>query len=209
MRDDAPRMGERDHDRDQPRDQLGDKPTTGRRRVSVPEAADLLGLTVEAIRGRIKRGTIEHERAGERVFVLVDTDKPPTSHSQSSDKPSDQPTDQHPDQHDPTRELVEELRDRVASLERELERRSNELERELERRSIEATRYQEIIAGLTQANTRLSARVPELPAASHEEPPGARESAAKSEPSTNTTPASASPQKGTQHRSLWRRIFGG
>ncbi|MDP9488252.1 MAG: hypothetical protein M3Q49_21120, partial [Actinomycetota bacterium] len=156
-------------------------------------------------RGRIKRNTIEHERDGERVFVLVDADKPLTSHSQSIDRPSDQPHDQHPDENDHARELVEELRDRVAFLERELERRNNELEQ----RGIEATRYQEIVAGLTQANARLSARVPELPAASHEEPRESRETAAQDETKADTPTASASPQKGAQRRSWWRRLVGG
>jgi hypothetical protein len=38
------------------------------------------------------------------------------------------------------------------------------LERSLERRSIEAERYQQIVAGLTQTNNQLSARVLELEA---------------------------------------------
>ena len=39
-------------------------------RVSVYEAADLLGVTVDAIRKRIQRGTIPHERHEDgRVYV--------------------------------------------------------------------------------------------------------------------------------------------
>ena len=49
--------------------------------------------------------------------------------------------------------LVEELRDRVAFL-----------ERELERRDVEADRYQQIVAGLTQTNNQLSTRLRELEA---------------------------------------------
>src|SRR5215212_9153575 len=42
-------------------------------RVSVYEAADLLGVTVDAIRKRIQRGTIPHERHEDgRAYVLVD-----------------------------------------------------------------------------------------------------------------------------------------
>ena len=172
----------------------------GRRRVTVTEAADLLGLTVEAIRGRIKRGTIDHERDGERVFVIVDAAQPSTSRSRSTDKPDDRPRAPHPDEDEPARELVEELRDRVAFL-----------ERELERRSVEATRYQEIVAGLAQANARLSARVPELEASPTQEPRESRESAAEGEPGTNTPTTNASPQTGvqTRPRSWWRRLIGG
>jgi excisionase family DNA binding protein len=42
-------------------------------RVSVYEAAEVLGVTVDAIRKRIQRGTIPHERDEDgRVFVWVD-----------------------------------------------------------------------------------------------------------------------------------------
>ncbi len=179
MRDDAPRMGEREHDRD--------KPTTGRRRVSVPEAADLLGLTVEAIRGRIKRGTIDHERDGERVFVLVDTDKPPTSHSQSYDKPSDQPTDQRPDEDAPTRELVEEMRDRIDDLRSRLDQ-AEEARR----------RADTIIVQLTQANASLASRLPEIEASPRSGNAGAQEGA--QEPGGEGE---------TARRPWWVRIFGG
>ena len=36
------------------------------------EAANALGVTVDAVRSRVKRGTIAHERAGGRVYVLLD-----------------------------------------------------------------------------------------------------------------------------------------
>ena len=49
------------------------------------------------------------------------------------------------------KELVEELRDRVAFL-----------ERSPEQRSVEAERYQQMVVGLTQTNNRLSTRVLEL-----------------------------------------------
>jgi hypothetical protein len=63
-------------------------------------------------------------------------------------------------------ELIEELRDRVAYL-----------ERSLERRSVEAERYQQIVAGLTQTNNQLSARVLELEAPT--EPTGLAEDASE------------------------------
>jgi excisionase family DNA binding protein len=44
-----------------------------RRRLSVGEAADELGVSVDAIRSRVKRGTIPHVRRGGRVWVLLGT----------------------------------------------------------------------------------------------------------------------------------------
>src|SRR5215203_5995179 len=57
-----------------------DQSQTGRRRLTVAEASAVLGVTVEAVRGRIKRRTLDHERTAEGVFVLLDTD-------QSADRP--------------------------------------------------------------------------------------------------------------------------
>jgi excisionase family DNA binding protein len=46
-----------------------------RRRLSVGEAADELGISVDAIRSRVKRGTIPHIKRGGRVWVLLGTDQ--------------------------------------------------------------------------------------------------------------------------------------
>ncbi len=46
-----------------------------RRRLSVGEAADELGVSVDAIRSRVKRGTIPHIRRGGRVWVLLGADQ--------------------------------------------------------------------------------------------------------------------------------------
>ena len=48
---------------------------TSRQRVTVAQAAEILGVTVEAIRGRIKRGTLDHERHSGTVYVLLDADQ--------------------------------------------------------------------------------------------------------------------------------------
>jgi hypothetical protein len=53
-----------------------DQSQTGRRRFTVAEASEFLGITVEAVRGRIKRGTLDHERTDKGVFVILDTDQP-------------------------------------------------------------------------------------------------------------------------------------
>ncbi len=44
-----------------------------RQRLTVPEAATVLGVTVDAVRGRVRRGTIDHERDETgKVYVWVD-----------------------------------------------------------------------------------------------------------------------------------------
>jgi hypothetical protein len=47
-----------------------DQSQTGRQRLTVAETSEILGVTVEAVRGRIKRGTLDHERTDMGVFVL-------------------------------------------------------------------------------------------------------------------------------------------
>ncbi len=59
-------------------------------RLTVSEAAGVLGISVEAVRGRVKRRTIAHERDGDRVYVILDADQMATGHDQSNDQPNDQ-----------------------------------------------------------------------------------------------------------------------
>jgi excisionase family DNA binding protein len=78
-----------------------------RRRLSVAEASDALGVTVDAVRSRIKRGTIAHVRVGGRVYVLLGDDQDRPGH--------DQPTDQGGDRvsEDRTAELIATLREQL------------------------------------------------------------------------------------------------
>ncbi len=66
----------------------------------------------------------------------------------------------------PTRELVDKMQDQIDDLRRRLDQ-SEEAHR----------RADTIIMQLTQANAALSARLPEIPPASHEEPRESPESA--------------------------------
>ncbi|MDP9487397.1 MAG: hypothetical protein M3Q49_16710 [Actinomycetota bacterium] len=181
-------MGERDHDQPD-RTQASGRWTVRqpiRRRMSVRQAAAELGITVEAVRNRIKRGTLSSEKEAGSVFVILDgdhatADQPEAGRGQTSDhtQPDEQPA-----------VLVEELRDRIAYLERQVEE-----EREARRRA-------------DTLMARLMDRVPELPAASHEEPRESPESSREGESGTNTTSASASPQTSAQRRSWWRKLRG-
>lgn len=85
-------------------------------RYTVPEAAEVLGISPEAVRNRLSRGTLQSEKVEGRVHVLLP--RPDTSQS-IGDVSSDIPTD-----------IVEELRDRISYLERQVEE-----EREARRRA--------------------------------------------------------------------------
>jgi len=76
---------------------------------TVARAADRLGITEAAVRGRIKRGTLGSYRESGKVYVILGGGESPTNRDAPHDVPHDAPRDQS--------ELVEELRDRVRALE--------------------------------------------------------------------------------------------
>jgi hypothetical protein len=76
----------------------------------VAEAAEVLGISAEAVRGRIRRGTLPVEREGGTVYVLLEkasSDRTTTDRSRTTDDRTDDRTDL----------LIAELQDRVRSLE--------------------------------------------------------------------------------------------
>src|SRR5687768_5073238 len=81
-----------------------------RRRLSVAEAADALGVTVDAVRSRIKRGTIAHERKGGRVYVLLGDDESRPGHDLGDDQASAQGARESEDR---TAELIATLREQL------------------------------------------------------------------------------------------------
>src|SRR5829696_1095522 len=86
-------------------DQGGTGPQT-KQRLTVAQAAEALGLTVDAVRSRIKRGTIKVEHEGGRVYVLLDADQATTGRAQQTDQGGD---------------LTGELRDRLRYVEGQLQ----------------------------------------------------------------------------------------
>jgi uncharacterized small protein (DUF1192 family) len=84
--------------------------TETERRLTVTEAADALGITSEAVRTRLSRGTLRSVRDQGRVYVLLDRDMT----QPNTDRTNDQTA------------LVDELRERVAFLEAELKIRTEE-----------------------------------------------------------------------------------
>src|SRR5829696_10520360 len=165
-----PRVGE---------DRTG-RPGPTNQRVTVPEAAEQLGITAEAVRMRIKRGTLRSERQAGRVFVLLGSDRP-TEHTTERTEPTE----------DRTAELIATLQEQLAE-EREARRRADT-----------------IIAQLARANEEQARTIRELEAPS-EPPSDERESpqTVEEEPeSAKPHVATGSPQEGAR-RSWWRRVFG-
>jgi hypothetical protein len=126
------------------------------RRVTVDEAARHLGLTVDAVRKRVQRGHIAHEKdAAGRVRIILDI---PDNASTLQDEGPDT-TGQAAAGSDAREELIEELRDRVASLERQLQRHGNETER-----------LHQIVAGLAQATAEQARTIRAIEAPVSQEP---------------------------------------
>jgi hypothetical protein len=94
------------------------QPGPTNQRVTVPKAAELLGITAEAVRMRIKRGTLRSERQAGRVFVLL-------GQSQPTEQPTDRP--------DEPNALISQMQGRIDFLERQLEEAA---ERDRENRRI-------------------------------------------------------------------------
>ena len=88
---------------------VGEGRTSGNR-VSVYDAAEVMGVTVDAVRSRLKRGTIDHERKGGRVYVLLGADEARPGHNQDTDQVSDQGARESEDR---TAELITTLREQL------------------------------------------------------------------------------------------------
>ena len=54
------------------------------RRMAVPEAAEALGISEDAVQRRIKRKTLETAHEGSRVFVVLGDDDRPTDRARPS-----------------------------------------------------------------------------------------------------------------------------
>ncbi len=156
------------------------------KKLTVSEAAGALGISAEAVRQRIKRGTVDTQKdAGGTVYVLLDADMTRTNADSTTDMTADQA------------DLVETLREQVAYL-------REQLDQERQTRTEERRRHDTLLAQLMQ-------RIPELEAPASPEP---RESPTEaSEASDSTSPPyeqpgqTARPQE--ERRSWWQRMFGG
>ena len=136
-----------------------------RRRVTVAEASEILGITAEAVRTRIKRGKLDSvkeppDRTG-TVYVLLQADQT---------RPNVDPAPQGQDQTIDQTELVETLREQVAYLQgviavrdqelalraEEIRRRDTALEREQQLAAMFADRLQALEAPTSSSEARKS-----------------------------------------------------
>jgi hypothetical protein len=167
-----------------------------RRRLNVQEAAEALGISVDAVRMRTRRGTLDSEHENGRLYVWLDADS-------SNVHPQGQ-----------TEALVQEKDERIEEL-REQVRHFREIlteERDARRRA------DTIIAQLTQANAALARRVPELeaPLGSPGSPENGATGREREEPRSGTRGAREGEERLSEtrevpvgeHRSWWRRLFG-
>src|SRR5215210_487737 len=155
-------------------------------RLSVSQAAEVLGVTQAAIYKRIQRGTVAHDKDSEgHVFIYLDaSDIPP---DKSMDEP-DMSTDGSMDRSNGA-ELIAELRTH-----------NEHLRQEVEAWREEARRKDAILMTMAQ-------RIPEL-----ESPPEVRDSSvrASEEPlSTPDAPSDPQEQEPSQSRSWLHRFFFG
>ena len=146
-------------------DRSASERSQGRRRVTVAEASEILGITAEAVRTRIKRGKLDSvkeppDRTG-TVYVLLQADQT---------RPNIDPTSQGQDQTIDRTELVETLREQVAYLQgviavrdqelalraEEIRRRDTALEREQQLAAMFADRLQALEAPTTSSEARES-----------------------------------------------------
>ncbi|MDP9356860.1 MAG: helix-turn-helix domain-containing protein [Chloroflexota bacterium] len=104
--------------------------------VTIAEAARVLGLSTDAVRKRLQRGTIPGEKIGETWRVFLEVDAPPAGRPDlSSPRPDNdrtRPESGRTVAADPD-PLVETLREEVAYLREQLAERSRELAAERER----------------------------------------------------------------------------
>jgi hypothetical protein len=154
---------------------------TAGRWLDVNSAAEELGVSTDAVRKRISRGTLRSDRKDGTVRVWLDDGGTQAGREVEVDSGA----------------LVEVLREQAEYLRGQLAE-----EREARRRA------DTIIAQLTQANAALAARVPELEAPPEvaDAPETVEEPSDREEP---RSPGSAA--GGVQedaHRPWWRRVFG-
>ena len=154
------------------------------RRVTVDEAARHLGLTVDAVRKRVQRDQIAHEKdAAGRVRIILD--EPETMQ------------DEGPATSGQSNTLVEELRDRIAFLEGQLQGREEELRRR-----------DAILMNMTEAMKAIGPPRSERREDASESP----ESPGPSDATTDAVVGQETPPErpdSEARRSWWRRMFGG
>jgi excisionase family DNA binding protein len=161
--------------------------------VTVADAAELLGLSTEAVRMRVKRGTLASTKIGGTVYVLFDelNERPNVKPNVRPNKGTNGRPNPRPNVD--TAPMVANLQAHNTDLRDQVEH----LRRELDTRNEELRRKDTILMAMTQ-------RIPELEAVS--EPRDASETASRNTGRGDVPPE---PQEPVQRRSwLYRFFFG-
>jgi len=149
----------------------------GTRRVTLREASEILGVSVEAVRKRVKRDSLGSDKGPDgRVYVYLDT---------GGDASYPEPGVEAGGAGD----LVEELRDRISYLERQLDVRTEELKE-----------HRRLLAGLIE-------RVPELeaPQEAADAPEPTEEQQGRAEPRSGAGEAQEGAQRRSWWRRVFGR----
>jgi hypothetical protein len=147
--------------------------------VDVGEAARELGISTDAVRKRIARGSLESDRPNGNVLVWLDVGG----------------TEAGREAHVDGGPLVESLSEQVAYLREMIATRDEEIRR----RDV-------IISQLTSRIPEIEP--PREHTASSQVPPGGPESAGEEPERAEPRPAAGSAQEGAGGVSWWRRVFG-
>jgi excisionase family DNA binding protein len=163
-----------------------------RDRVTVQEAARRLGVKDDAVRKRIQRGTLEHDKDSDgRVYVYLDLTKDEANAGQDAKAVWEASQVSAKDALVMAKdETISELRDQIGFLRRELERKDA------------------ILMSLTQRVPELEAP-PREPALSQEPPGASRSVVEQSDRGEESLPGGGEAQEGSERPSWWRRVFGG
>lgn len=156
-----------------------DRPQDGLDRLTVAEAAERLGVTQDAVRKRMARGTIRHARGEDgRIYVYLDAFEEASKTVQNDGQDRTSKTVQDGDQD----RYVESLEDQIRFLRQELERKDA------------------LLLNMTEAMKALG------PA---QEPRDGRETATGDAEGSKPRPATGGAQEAAEPRaSWWRRWFG-
>ena len=189
-------------------------------RVTVEEAAQLLGIEKQSVKKRIQRGKLRSERDGVgTTFVYVDASET------VRDEPEDGPGAVRDELLESLREQIGYLQGVIATRDRELalraeeiRRRDTALEREQQLTAFFAERLRELKAPAHDAAPEASEEAPQSPKSPGRSDTlpdrgGGPESATDEQQGRGPIPEASSPQGATERpqeeRSWWRRMFGG
>jgi hypothetical protein len=165
--------------------------------MTVPQAASHLGISAEAVRARIQRGTMGHTKEGGKVYVLLNPPNEPKdkqdvhTNDRNDDYANERPYGVRANERKADAQVLAELRSHIGSLRSQVEH----LRSELEVRNEELRRKDHLLAA---ALKRIPPRLEALPEA-RESPETASE-----EPAKGVVVAVAEEER----RSWWRRFFG-